>query len=140
MFEKRGLIRTIYLYLFALVGLVLLIVGGVGFINLGLKTYVFTKAYSDQYYGRSVPMPPVSKEAVVASRTAGKKVEVSEDQQQALEAWVVEYQNWQETDSKIDYAAADRSRQAATNLAQIIIGLPLYLIHWQIIRKETKNG
>lgn len=46
--NKYPLIRKIYLYLFALIGLVLITIGSVQLINLGLKVYVFTKA--DNYY------------------------------------------------------------------------------------------
>ena len=45
--EHYPLIRTIYLYLFALVGLALLISGSVRFVNMGLKAFVFTKAEQD---------------------------------------------------------------------------------------------
>ncbi len=45
--ERKELIRTIYLYLFSLVGLVLVVIGLVQLVDLGLKAYVFTKA--DQY-------------------------------------------------------------------------------------------
>ncbi|MFA6534084.1 MAG: hypothetical protein WCT37_02820 [Patescibacteria group bacterium] len=138
--EKNHLIRTIYLYLFSLVGLVLLVIGGVGLVNLGLKTYIFTAAYSDQYYGRTVPMPAVTEKAVLDSQTSGKKVEVTAAEQQQLEYWLVDYKNWQETDSKVDYAKAQRQRDAANDIAMIIIGLPLYLIHWSIIKKETKKA
>ena len=43
-----SLIRKIYLYLFSLIGLVLVVIGCVQLVNLGLKAYVFTAA--DQYY------------------------------------------------------------------------------------------
>jgi len=40
----KNIIRTIYLYIFALLGLVLVIIGGVRFVDMGLKAFVFTKA------------------------------------------------------------------------------------------------
>ena len=42
--NKYPLIRKIYLYLFALIGLVLITIGCVRLVGLGLKTYIFTKA------------------------------------------------------------------------------------------------
>jgi len=137
--EKKSLIRTIYLYLFALVGLVLLIVGGVGLVNLGLKTYVFTQADAERYYDRSIPISPVSEKDIIASQENGEKVAVTEEQQEALEYWMIDYETWKKESAKVDYATANRQRQAANNLASIIIGLPLFLIHWQMIRKETKG-
>ena len=38
------LIRTIYLYLFALLGLVLLTIGSIRFVDMALRAFVFTKA------------------------------------------------------------------------------------------------
>ena len=42
--KHHSLVRTIYLYLFALVGLALLTIGAVRFVAMGLKAFVFTKA------------------------------------------------------------------------------------------------
>jgi len=52
--KNHSIIRTIYLYLFALLGLVLIIIGGVQFIDMGLKTFVFTKADEEQKLSYSV--------------------------------------------------------------------------------------
>ena len=47
--EKHSLIRTIYLYTFSLIGLVLIIIASVNMINLGLKTFIFTEADQELY-------------------------------------------------------------------------------------------
>ena len=54
--EKHSLIRTIYLYLFACLGLVLLTIGGVRFLDMGLKAFVFTKAEQEQRYETKSPL------------------------------------------------------------------------------------
>ena len=109
--KKNSLIRTIYLYIFACLGLVLLTVGSVGFLNMGLKAYVFTKAEDEEkMYRVSVP-------------TKGLTEENGEEQE------IVE----------INYIASRRHRDAAMNLSLILIGLPLYLYHWTLIKKETKQ-
>ncbi|MDD5590262.1 MAG: hypothetical protein PHQ47_03785, partial [Candidatus Portnoybacteria bacterium] len=46
--DKHSLIRTVYLYTFALLGLVLMTIGGVRFIDMGLTAFVFTKADNEQ--------------------------------------------------------------------------------------------
>ena len=53
--KKMSLIRKIYLYLFSLIGLVLVVIGCVELVNLGLKAYIFTAA--DQYYSYPVAAP-----------------------------------------------------------------------------------
>lgn len=97
---KHSLIRTIYLYLFACLGLVLLTIGGVRFLDMGLKAFVFTKAEQEQRYDVK---PSLSVEP------------------------------------EVSYVTVKRHRDASLNLSLILIGLPLYLYHWRIIKKETKN-
>ncbi|MFA5076435.1 MAG: hypothetical protein WC480_03405 [Patescibacteria group bacterium] len=136
---KQSLIRTIYLYLFALVGLVLLVIGGVGLVNMGLKIYVFTQAdKTDQLYFNA-PYPPVAIEQIDQALANQQKVEIAADQQITLEAWLVDYRSWQEQQKDFDYLTANRQREASRYLSMIIIGLPLYLVHWLIIRKESRK-
>ena len=107
--SKYHLIRKIYLYTFSLVGLVLVVIGGVRLVGLGLKTFVFTKA--DVYY--EYPMARLGR----VPKPSKEEVDV--------------YQRDQRT--------ANRQREAAESLAMIIVGLPLYLYHWQMVRKEKED-
>src|SRR3989344_5778881 len=119
--NKYPLIRKIYLYLFALIGLVLITIGCVRLVSLALKTYVFTKA--DVYY--EYPMArPVKIAPIEGSKT--------EELQQSTIEELEEYQNKQQT--------ANRQREAAELLAFIIVGLPLYLYHWRLIKAEKENN
>jgi hypothetical protein len=138
MTQKHPLIRTIYLYLFTLIGLVLVTIGAIRFLDMGLKAFVFTKADDPEkiqrnyYYGLPIPVEKVS------------VLETSEDltaeEIASVKSWIANYQEWQEDEAKIDYLVSRRQREASINLAMIIIGLPLYLYHWRIIRRETKNA
>lgn len=114
------LIRKIYLYLFALIGLVLVTIGCVRLVGLGLKTYIFTKA--DMYY--EYPMMRPVKVAPVSEVPMEKVEEITQPSKEEIE----EYQNKQR--------ASNRQREAAESLAFIIVGLPLYLYHWQVIKKD----
>lgn len=115
--NKHPLIRKIYLYLFALVGLILISIGGVRLVGLGLKAYVFTKA--DIYY--ECPM-------VQPLRTGGETLqEIHQPSAEEIE----EYQRKQQ--------ASQRQREAAESLAMLIIGAPLYFYHWQMIKKDKKE-
>jgi hypothetical protein len=137
------LIRTIYLYLFALLGLVLLIIGGVRFVDMGLKAFVFTKAEEEQrLIYKQVPSVPYLVQRVEKSQqeTEEKKEAcLSEEEKAAIEQWLADYKDWQEKRSKIDYVAVKRHREASSNLAMILVGLPLYFYHWRIIKRETKK-
>ncbi|OGD30642.1 hypothetical protein A2W39_00590 [Candidatus Azambacteria bacterium RIFCSPHIGHO2_01_46_10] len=113
---KYPLIRKIYLYLFALIGLVLITVGCVKLVGLTLKTFVFTKADIYYEYPMARPVKPPVPE--------GQETELQQPGKEEVE----EYQKNQRT--------SQRQREAAEALAMIIVGLPLYLYHWRIIKNE----
>lgn len=117
--KNYPLIRKIYLYLFALIGLVMMVVGVARLVTLGLKVYVFTKA--DKFYeypaGRQVKIP--SEES--------KESEFIQPSKEDLE----EYNKNQQS--------SNRQREAAESLGWIIVGLPLYAYHWMIISKEKSE-
>jgi len=136
------LIRTIYLYLFALLGLMLLIIGSVRFVDMGLKAFVFTKAEEEQrLIYQQVPIPYAVRtiEKFQQKIEEEKEVCLSEEEKINIEHWLADYKDWKERRSKIDPVTARRHRDASLNLAMILIGLPLYLYHWRIIKRETKN-
>jgi hypothetical protein len=142
--EKNHLVRTIYLYLFAMVGLILLVIACVSFLNMALKTYVFTKA--DEQMRIEYKQPPTGPIAVeklgrISQEAQGKAVQVTltENEISQIDQWLIDYKNYQEGRAKIDPVITERQQTASINLAMIIIGLPLYLYHWGIIRRETKK-
>lgn len=136
------LIRTIYLYLFALLGLVLLTIGGVRFVDMGLKTFIFTKADEEerQIYNQmpAVPCSIITEIEKLQQKTEEKKICLSKEEKTTFDQLLTDYKHWKER-SKIDHIASRRHRDASLNLAMILIGLPLYFYHWRIIRQETKD-
>ncbi|MCR4283959.1 MAG: hypothetical protein NUV64_01395 [Parcubacteria group bacterium] len=133
-------VRTIYLYLFTLLGLALLVVGGVRFVDMGLKTFIFTKADQEQRIMSRQPFyAPYPTERLEKSEDAA---EFSEQEKAEIKQWLVNYKNWEKERAEIDPVSARRHRDASLNLALILIGLPLYIYHWRIIKKETgkQNG
>ena len=117
--NNMTLIRKIYLYLFSLIGLVLVVIGCVQLVNLGLKAYIFTAA--DQYYNYPVAAP-VSLIGKSASSTV--PAEPTDAQMQA-------YQDEQ--------TKSQREQTAASALAMIIVGVPLYLYHWRVIKRDKEG-
>jgi hypothetical protein len=135
--RPRPLIRTIYLYLFALVGLALLAIGTVRLVDLGMKAVIFTRADQSQRTNARVPQAvpvPVGK-GEPAQATSSTDLTPAETT--AVKQWLADYRFWQETQAKIDLVQEQRQRDASTGLALLIVGLPLYLYHWATIRKET---
>ena len=140
---KNPIIRTIYLYLFSLVGLGMLVVGLSMIINLALKTWIFTKADSQEKYISmpvSVYLDPTLK-TVEEIKLCGDKCELASSQKEQIDQWLVDYKSWQENEKTRDpnfYTEQRRQRQAATALSLILVGLPLWLFHWSVIKKDVK--
>jgi len=109
-------LRKSFLYIFATLGLVLIVIGAVMLINLGLKTYVFTKA--DNYcFTQTAPMS-LDKNGVAVEPTPAQQeaqLKQCEDQQ-----------------------TASKQGQASNAIALLIVGAPLYLFHWIRIKKENQ--
>jgi hypothetical protein len=119
-------IKKIYLYTVSLISLVIVVAGAIMLINLGLKTWVFTKADSTDYYyepqmicGGVMKNPDGTTSTVapadcpVPARDANKE--------------------------KIDQErrAAQKQRDAAQAVAMIIVGAPVFYYHWKLARKEA---
>lgn len=141
---KNSAIRKIYLYLFSLLGLTLFVIGAVMIIDLGLKMTIFKKA--DMEYSSRAPivsMVPGQKTSaddfVAAVEKCEEKCELADEQKELMASWLVDYKNWQEEQNQVSYTTQRRHRQASQALSLILIGLPLYLFHWAIIRKEIKS-
>ncbi len=135
--KKYPLIRKIYLYLFALIGLILLTIGSVRFLDMGLKTFIFTKADEEQQIYRTQPLP-IDYQTKEVKEIQDKKG-LTDEERNAIKQWIKEYKTWKEKLSKFDYIAAKRQRDASLNLSLIFVGLPLYLYHWAVIKRETKE-
>lgn len=134
--EKQSLIRIIYLYTFATLGLVLLIISGIRFLDMALKAFVFTKAEEEQRFVSLQPPIPYEIEKVEKIQ---KEEGLSEEEKIKIKQWLEDYKNWSENQQKISYVVMQRHRNASINLAMILIGLPLYFYHWRIIKKELRE-
>ncbi len=104
-------VKKIYIYLFSAVGLILVIIGAVEIINVGLRAYVFTQA--DMVYEYPQAQPMLSNE---------KSIQPDPAQQ-------IAYQEKTRTST--------RQREIANAIALLVVGAPLFLFHWNIIRKES---
>lgn len=120
-----------------MLGLVLLTIGGVRFVDMGLKAFVFTRAEEEQriMYKQPYNAPyPIQRIEELQD-----DAELSDEEKANIKQWLADYNEWEERNSNIDPVTARRHRDASFNLALILVGLPLYAYHWRIIKKETKN-
>jgi len=140
--EKYPLIRKIYLYLFTLVGLSLMVIGGVKLVDLGLKMTIFKQADLDRYSYQKMPscsVLPLEKINSVASGESST-LQLTEEEKSQMKRWLQDYKTWEEEQKNIDPLNAQRQRDASNSIAMMIVGLPLYLYHWRVIKKETKEA
>ncbi len=123
--DRKELIRTIYLYLFSLVGLVLITIGAVRLVNLGLRAWIFTKADSVAIY------PQYPKRIVEISPGQTKEETLTPEEEEKYKREQEEY----ETKTR----RSERERTAAESLAMIIVGTPLFLYHWKVIQRSKEE-
>lgn len=112
-------IRLLYLYLFSFVGLLITVIGCIQLINLGLKVYVFQGADVYTYY-EARPFKP-----------DGTPQEMTPEEQQ-------KYENEQKKRQE-EETSRQRKSEASNAIAMIAVGLPLYLYHWNTIKKENEK-
>lgn len=134
----KNTIRTIYLYLFSALGLILLTIGLVRFIDMGLKTTVFKEAQSlerleqSNYYSKPYPTLNIQ-------RYEDEK-EITEEEIASLKSMIEDYEKQEERWKDVDRYKAKKQEEASFNLALIIIGLPLFLYHWKIIKVDSSKS
>jgi len=136
--EKHSLIRTIYLYAFSLLGLILLVISGVRFLDMGLRAFVFTQA--DEQERINYLKPPIYLSVERLKELKEGEIKLSEEEKTQISRLLRDYQTWEEQRALVDPITARRHREASLNLAMILIGFPLYLYHWNIIKKETRKS
>lgn len=102
-------LRLLYLYLFSFVGLLIVVIGSIQMVNLGLKMTIFKEADVYEAY------PMVDKDG----KPSETKEELSAKQAKDL--------------------VRQRQREFASSFSMIVVGLPLYLYHWKLIKKEAKS-
>lgn len=165
MSTTKNVIRTIYLYLFALVGLALTIIGTVIIVNTVLKSYIFKNAdynYNNAYIAQPLIMDDKfttiykdvenTKKAVESIKAKEEKASITdrqltEEELETLNTWLADYKKWsesetkrQEIESKRNYVLEQREQSMSNALSMIIVGFPVYLIHWIIIIRDIKRN
>lgn len=112
---------------------------------MGLKAWVFTQAEQDQRNERPMPMR-FEGGMTMTDDTLAKKIlecdascDLSAEEKTTVKEWISDYAEWKENYEKIDYVVQQRHRDAASSLAQLIIGLPLYMYHWRMATRKRKE-
>ena len=139
----KSIIARIYFYVVSLIGLMMIVIPTANLIQLGLKTWVFKNADANMQGVAMMPYaivekyPPSPTDAAEISRD---KCNLTDAQKAGLDEWIKDYKAWEEKQGKIDYALAERERSAVTNIGFLAVGIPLFIIHFRILRKERNEA
>ncbi|MEK7680503.1 MAG: hypothetical protein AAB348_00420 [Patescibacteria group bacterium] len=126
--SKSKTIKSIYFYLVSFVALMMVVFSTADIINIVLKTWVFTKADADYYAPylscdslKTAPVPENRKTApVMSAEECARQNEISRKSQD-------------------DSRAAQKQRDVVRDISMIVVGIPLFMIHWRIVRRKDEN-
>ncbi|MCL0056723.1 hypothetical protein M1N50_00145 [Dehalococcoidia bacterium] len=114
---------------------------------MGLKAFVFTEVERQERLMHErpphapyfMPLPVLEIEKNQQEIEEEKEICLTEAEKEIFDRWSARYKEWEERRMEIDPVNVRRHREASLSLAMILIGLPLYLYHWAIIKRETRN-
>lgn len=132
MSPKIKIIRSTYLYLASLISLLFIAIGSYNLINTAIKYYLLPEAEKGGF-SRCNQQPPVYGLDFSAKSLA------TEEQKSQIDQLIRDYQKWKEENSGEKCYKAERQNNIANAITMIIIALPIFLFHWQIIKKEKEE-
>lgn len=106
------IVKTIYFYLVSFVALLMIAIPAANLINLGVRQYVFhVGAYENYYPPRAVP---VGEEKVKAPQIDQEEEKRRNEEQQRNQL----------------------KRDIARDVSFLIVGIPLFIFNWKLIRRN----
>jgi len=134
----RSVIRPTYFYFVALGSLVMIVVAGGFLINIALKTWVFPQAGEADKTATIHVVEPFSSEktGVQSIITCGEKCGLDKDTVDLAKQWVADYDAWQ---TEVSKPVNNTQRSAAASIPYVVLGIPLFLYHWGVARRESKD-
>jgi len=134
---QGGVVRSSYFYFVALGALIMMVVSSGILINAGLKTWLLPEAEDnyDKYEIVSPSMVAEESQGINSIINCAEKCELSEETLALANGWQDDFQNWQDA----GYSYNNVQRQAAGSIPYILLGIPLFWYHWQVVRGEKKK-
>ncbi len=115
---KSSLIKNIYLYLVSFVALMMVVFSVADVVNTVLRTYVFTKADDIYYYAT-----PCAGPAVETKTTSSTQADCEKQRETDMA------QNKRNNESQ-------KQRDLVRDISFIVVGIPLFIFHWRILRRK----
>lgn len=129
--KRITLVKQLYFTIVTLVVLAMMLISGGYLIYTGLYAGVFT---GDTVTKEYPPVPYIIDPGIESSSVACTDAcELSDAQQTDVKIWLSEYQLWKDQEpSRIDRTGL------VTALSFFIVSIPLFFIHFRLLRKEHK--
>ncbi len=127
--SKARIIKSIYFYLVSFVALMMIAFSSADLINTALRTWIFTQA--DNYtYRMDCPTAPYFDTKGTAINDPATKAQL-----------VADCEKQQEMNQKNEEQnrISQRQNSIVRDISMIVVGIPLFLIHWRIVRSKDEN-
>lgn len=135
--NKPGPLRSVYFYLVAFAGLVVVVVSAALLVNLGLRTafHLGGSTSSTMMLGYPSPVQSAYVDSIAAcADTCG----FSADEVQLARDWKNDSTSVQKLQQQ--EGASPAQSDLTTNIPLMLVGLPLFWFHFAAIRRETKDA
>jgi hypothetical protein len=132
--HKKSLrvIRNVYLYLVSMIGLIVFIIGAVGIINNVFQNYIFRVDFDNYYEAYPYQTGTCYSPYIDPTDKEGKRLITPTTEDSARCEQKQELQKEQNRRNRI-------GQEFSISIAQLLVGLPVWLFHWGIIQKEYKR-
>lgn len=128
--NKITLIKNIYFYLVSFVALMMIVFSAANLINISLKQWVFTKADENYFYNSECGDMMTKTTAVETNGNSSTSTKIDPEACAKAEA------KQKEMDRKS--RESQRQRDAVQDISFLVIGIPLFAIHWFYARKKDQ--
>lgn len=120
--SKVSVIKNIYFYLVSFVALMMVTFSTADIVNIVLRTYVFKKADRAYFYG-------YPKALGCDSTVRDPNIKPLSPEECAKQ----EEQMRQEAEKN---RLAEKQRDVVRDISMIVVGIPLFILHWGVVRKK----
>ncbi len=132
--KKPTSLRSLYMYLVAISGLLLAIFSSGWLLNTGLRSWLKADTSTTNVQTAKLPTPETT--AVASLISCADQCGFTANQVQLATQWESDYQTWQSDQMAPGSQAQD---DFANQLPALLIGFPLFWFHFARIRKESSD-
>ena len=127
-------------YSFASLGaLLMIVIGSFAIINGAMTKYVFKQGPQSQVEMAGIPPLPLNDTKAISDLTL--REDLSKADKEAIEAWLKDYKNWQDTVKNQKMNVYDPLySQLNFGFSMLIIGVPLFVFHIRHIIRDEKTA